>query len=529
MRLRDRLVVLFLVAISFTLMLGRIYRQRGQNGSALPRRHYELLIDMKLFGHGEDTSIRVALPLESERQRVRNELVTSGDFRFDMERRGDNRLGVWKARAPHGPQSIVYSCTVATEAQQFDLAPGIELPDRYPAELRPYLLGSEKIQADSPEVLALLDRLLPPERRRDVAAILRAIFDYTHDTIKPANYEGTTDALTCLRLGDSSCGGKSRLFVALARAAGIPARLVGGLILKERTWQSTHVWAETWIGGHWVPFCPLNGHFGRIPENYLITYRDDLPQFFHTADVNFSYGFTARRTLAPPAEWLPVSLPASLGALNLWAAFEHVRIPVNLLKIILMIPFGALVVVIARNVVGIETFGTFMPALMAVAFRDTGLLWGTSLFVLILLIGSLTRLVLDRFQLLHTPRLAVILTVTVLFVLTVALLGAASGSVLATRVSLFPLAILTLTVERFALMLEEAGGRRAAGVVAGTLLVVSACYAVMEWETLQLTTLAFPEILLLVIAAFFISGRWLGMRFSEYIRFREFLSPARRV
>lgn len=521
-------MVLLLVAASFTLMLARIARQRGAGGSPWPRRHYELLIDMKLFGHGDEAVVRAALPLQDDRQRVRNELVTSGDFRFDMERTGNNRQGVWSARTPHGPQSIVYSCTVATESRRFELAPGIVVPDRYPPELRPYLLGSEKIQADSPEVLALYERLVPPDRRGDVASTLRTIFDYTHETIKPAGYQGSTDALTCLRLGDASCGGKSRLFVALARAAGIPSRLVGGLILKQSTWQATHIWAEAWVGGHWVPFCPLNGHFGEIPENYLATYRGDLPQFVHTNDINFTYGFTAKRTLAPPTEWLPVSLPSSLSALNLWAAFEHVRIPVDLLKIILMIPFGALVVVICRNVIGIETFGTFMPALMAVAFRDTGLLWGVSLFLAVLLIGSLARLFLGRFQLLHTPRLGVILTITVLFVLFTALFGAASGSVLATRISLFPLAILTLTVERFALMLEQEGARRTMLVVAGTLIVVAACYGVMEWEPLQLTTLAFPETLLLVIAAFFISGRWLGMRFVEYVRFREFL-PARRA
>lgn len=529
MRFRDRVTVLLLVAAAFGIVLARVVRHRDRGGTPLPRREYELLIDMKLYGHGREANVRAALPPENDRQRVRNEMVSSGDFRFDIERDALNRTAVWNARSAHGPKSLVYSCTVATKAQRFDLEPGIELPDRYPSELRPYLLGNERIQADSHEILSLLNDLVPPDARHDVNAIIRAIYDYTNRTIKPANYKGTTDALTCLRLGESSCGGKSRLFVALARAAGIPARTVGGLILKESTWQSTHVWAEAWIGGYWVPFCPLNGHFAEIPGDYLVTYYGDLPQFVHTPDVNFTYGFTAKRILAPPTEWLPVSIPASLTALNLWAAFEHVRIPVDLLKIILMLPFGALVVVICRNVIGIETFGTFMPTLMAVAFRDTGLWWGTLLFVAILLVGSLARAALARFQLLHTPRLAVILTVTVLFVLFVALVGAATGSVLATRVSLFPLAILTLTVERFAGMLEEYGARRTTIVVAGTLAVVALCYTVMEWEALQVATLAFPEVLLLVIAAFFVVGRWLGMRLSEYLRFRELLTPARRA
>ena len=60
---------------------------------------------------------------------------------------------------------------------------------------------------------------------------LRRIYDFV-SAMPQRPFKGTTDALTALRLGEASCNGKSRLFVALARAAGIPARLVGGLVLE---------------------------------------------------------------------------------------------------------------------------------------------------------------------------------------------------------------------------------------------------------------------------------------------------------
>ena len=117
---------------------------------------------------------------------------------------------------------------------------------------------------------------------------------------------------------------------------------------------------------------------------------------------------------------------------------EHSSPSIQNLKIILMLPFGALAVVVFRNIVGIETFGTFMPALIAVACRDTGLAWGVTLLALILGIGAAVRIALDRFQLLHTPRLAVMLTVIVILVLAISLAGLVTGFVLPTRVSLFP-------------------------------------------------------------------------------------------
>ncbi|MBD3869312.1 MAG: transglutaminase [Acidobacteria bacterium] len=521
MRKRDRIMIAVLIVACCALVFYRAMKIGRGEGAGMPVRHYELSVDMAMFGHGGEIAVRSYLPIETGRQSVRDELVSSGAFLFSMERTGNNRLGIWEKQNVAGPQSLVYSCVVRTDARRYELSPAMAIPSRYPAAVSRFLREDDYIQSGSTEISGLLDTLIPAESRGDVRSVLQAIFDYTHEEIRPSKYSGTTDALTCLRLGESSCGGKSRLFVALARAAGFPARPVGGLILKNGTWRAGHIWAEVWVGGHWVPFCPLNGYFAEVPDRYLITYIGDLPQFEHTRDINFRYHYSAKRILAPPDTASVRGWAATFDAPNLWAAFEQVRIPVNLLKIILMVPFGALIVVLCRNIIGVETFGTFMPALIAVAFRDTGLWWGAVLLVTVIGLGAAVRFFIGRFQLLHTPRLAVILTVIVLAILGLAMGGRVTGLVLPTRVSLFPLAILALTVERFSVMLEEDGPYRVATVSLGTLLVAAAAYGVMDWERLQVAVLMFPELLLLVIAAMFVLGRWSGMRLGEYIRFRE--------
>jgi len=510
------------LVVTCVLLVGyRVYRMGQDEHGGAPVRHHELTMDMRLYGHGGDLRVRAYLPIDTERQNVRNEVVSSGRFRFGMENLDGNRLGAWERHKFSGPQSLLYSCLVRTDERRYDLATDIAIPRKYPLTIAGYLQATDRIQSDSQEVLDLLHEIVRLEDRGNATAVLQAIFAFTHEEIAPSRYSGTTDALTCMRLGESSCGGKSRLFVALARAAGLPARPIGGLILKSGSWSAGHIWAEVWLAGIWVPFCPLNGYFAEIPDRYLITYIGDLPQFQHTRDINFQYDFSARRVLAPPEMGSAEAWARTLDAPNLWAVFEQVRIPVNLLKIILMVPFGALIVVLCRNVIGIETFGTFMPALIAVAFRDTGLLWGALLLVLVIGAGAAVRFLIGRFQLLHTPRLAVLLTSVVLMILGMSLAGHASGLVLPTRISLFPLAILALTVERFAVMIEEDGPRRAVGVFAGTLVVVAAAYALMNWERLQVAVLMFPELLLLIIAAMFVLGRWSGMRLTEFVRFRE--------
>jgi hypothetical protein len=83
-------------------------------------------------------------------------------------------------------------------------------------------------------------------------------------------------------------------------------------------------------------------------------------------------------------------------------------------SILLLVPLGAFLVVLLRNVIGISTFGTFMPVLVAMAFRETKLLNGVLLFTLIVALGLSIRFYLERLRLLLVPRLAAVLTVVVL-------------------------------------------------------------------------------------------------------------------
>jgi hypothetical protein len=523
MRIRHKIVVVVLVGVCYLLLFYKIHIWGSGISRMLPQRYYELMLNMSLDGHDEDVQLSVALPTITSRQTVREEFFGSPEFAFHIRRDGSNRWGIWEKSGAHGRYVIVYSGMVRAEAKRYELAARIDLPKQAPAEVESYLLATKDIQSDSPDVKELFDHLAPLSERGNAAAIVRAAFDYTSKVVKPIEFKGTTDAVTTLRLGEASCGGKSRLFAALCRAGGIPARLVGGLIMKDGTWRSSHIWAETWIAGRWIPFCPLNGYFAEIPSHYLVLYYGDFPLFTYTRDINFNYYFHAKRVLAPPPEAIKAAKQFPRGILNLWLAFEQVQIPLNLLKIILMMPLGALVVVLARNIIGIETFGTFMPALMAVAFRDTGLVWGLVLFISILAFVATIRYGLERLQLLHTPRLAVLMTGTVAFMITVILTGVATGHILPTRVISFPIVILTLTVERFTDVWEEDGLIKAIKVVVGTVFVVAAAFAAMNWELLQIIVVTFPETLLLLVAAFVIVGRWTGIRLSEYLRFRDLI------
>jgi len=96
----------------------------------------------------------------------------------------------------------------------------------------------------------------------------------------------------------------------------------------------------------------------------------------------------------------------------------------------------------------------------------------------------------------------------------------------ALSVALLPVVVLTMTVERLSVTVIEEGLRNALKMLAGTVLVAAACLLLLSSDTLQDVVFAFPELLLVVVAALLLVGRYTGYRLSELRRFRRITPPA---
>lgn len=516
-RLRLMVVVGVLVATTAALFLFKIQALGYSLTDGLPLRRYSVTWDLRADGHGRDVRIKTFLPSTDARQQIADERNDAAAFHMTTEMVGLNRVATWSGGNVPDGATVRYSITVVPREVRYQLDPTLEVPLVYPASAAPFLRPEPEIQADAPEIARTLSRLgadSGPVQER-----MKKVFDFV-SALHPRPFKGTTDALSALRLGEASCNGKSRLFVALSRAAGIPARLVGGLILETGSKRTSHQWVEAYIGGHWVPFCPTNGHFARLPERYLTLYYGDETLLKHTADVNFRYQFEMSAIMVPPPKAL-----ASFRVFNVWGLFERLGLPFLLLRTLLMLPIGALVVVLCRNVVGMPTFGTFLPALIAAAAAETGPVWGVAGVVLVVGIVALARWMVHRLELLHSPTLAILLAVVTLSLLAISLLAERVGLLRLAHITLFPIAVMAITAERFYLSLTERGATDAVKELSGTLLVMLACYAVMGSLALQVIVIGFPEVLLLVVVANIFLGRWVGMRLSEYRRFRALLLP----
>ncbi len=519
------LVLAIMVLLPISVTAYKLYVLDYPLAGLIPAPSYDVEVSMQVDGHGEDINIHTYLPKTDSRQSVDNENNSSGVFTTDIKSDPLNREAFWKAENVRGQQGILYAFSVHARHVRFNIPADLAIPEAYPAVLASYLVAEPGIQKDDPQIEAALRRIIPEEKPTILEAVTR-IHRHLQDNLANRNFSGYTDALTALKLGEASCNGKSRLFVAFARKLNIPARLVGGLIMHQGSKRTTHQWVEVYINGHWVPFDTINDHFAEIPANFLTLYYGDLVLFKHTSNVNFQYQFNVTKKLIPQRDAQTALSQSNLNVTNFYAFFERVGISQNLLKILLMLPLGALVTVVFRNVIGFETFGTFLPALIASAARDTGSLWGVIGFLSIILVSAVVRRALDWLQLLHSPKMAIMLTTVVIVMMAITVGGVQLGLFQLAHMTLFPIAILAITAERVALMEAEQGALKVARITFMTLIVIAACYAVMESLFMQSLILAFPELLLVVIALNLWLGKWIGIRVFEFVRFRRLILDA---
>jgi hypothetical protein len=517
-----RLLIVFSLGIPIWLMGYKLFVLDYPLAGLVPAVSYKVDVSMQVDGHGGDIKLLTYLPKSDLRQTIYEEENSSGIFTLALQSDANNRIANWQAQSVTGRNNVRYSYSVLAKHLRYEIPENYSIPKSYAKHLQQYLLPEQGIQVEDPLIAETL-KILFPTGDPTVKQALYTIHRYLQDQYKNMNFSGYTDAITALKLGEASCNGKGRLFLALTRKLGIPGRLVGGLILTNGSKRTSHQWVEIYVNGHWVPFDTINDHQAEIPANYVSLYYGDLVLFKHTSNINFQYFFKIQKKLVPQPEVQSNLSKSKLNIVNIYSLFERLGISQNLLVILLMIPFGAIVVVIFRNVVGLETFGTFLPALIAAAARETGLLWGLIGFVMIILISSLVRRVLDKVHLLHSPKMAILLTNVVIVILLITIFGVQFNLFELAHVSLFPIAILAITAERFSLMEIEQGWRKALTISLNTLVVIAAAYAVMASLFLQSMILAFPELLFLIIALNLWLGKWVGMRVTEFYRFRRLL------
>ena len=314
-----------------------------------------------------------------------------------------------------------------------------------------------------------------------------------------------------------------RTIIRVLAGARIPARMVHVLPLKDGVRHGSLVpWLEVHNEQEWIAFNPFTAERG-FPSDVLVWYSGDHPMVEVTGGKKAKVEFSVARQTSALVSVAQQRAQVMGSALMDFSLFSLPLQTQNTYRIVLLVPLGAFVVMLLRNVVGLRTFGTFMPVLIALAFRETELLWGILLFTVLVAVALMLRLYLENLRLLLVPRLSSVLIIVILLMAGVSVVGHKLGMERGLSVALFPMVILTMTIERMSLVWEEKGPGDALLEGLGTLLVAVVGYVVMSSKELGYLVFVFPELLLTLLAVTLLAGRYQGYRLVELWRFRAFL------
>ena len=431
-----------------------------------------------------------------------NESFISNNYGVSINRADGNRKVTWSARRASGNQTLYYRLVLTKRYS------GEKPKDKGP-------IFRDSIPVEGPEKIAA-EALLAPIRQHSAD-----VETFISETIKRVN-NLNDDNVKLLLSGDPSTPNKARVIELLLSIAHVPMERVHTIRLVSEQAQSPELWLRSFNGENWLYFNPESGEQG-LPSDRLIWWTGDEPLITvdggKKAQVTFSMNNSEMNAIRL-AKLTDENTDADFLEYSLYGLPLQTQ---QTYQIMIMIPIGVLVILILRNLGGLQTLGTFTPVLIALAFRETQLGFGIVLFTIITALGLSLRSYLEHLKLQMLPRLSVVLTFVVVLIAVISLLSHKLGLERGLSVALFPMVILTMTIERLSITWEERGGGHAFKVAIGTLIAATLAHLLMTIPELTYFIFTFPAVLLILVSFMLAMGRYRGYRLTELFRFKAFV------
>ncbi len=434
-----------------------------------------------------------------------NESFISNNYGVAVNRVDGNRKVTWSARRAKGNQTLYYRLVLTKRyTGEKSKVKGPTFRDSIAVE------GAEKVAVEA---------LLAPIRQHSAD-----VETFIGEAIKRVN-NVNDDNVKLLLGGDPSVGHKAKIVELLLSIAHVPVEKVHTIRLVADQPQSPELWLRSFNGADWLFFNPETGEQG-LPTDRLLWWTGDENLITvdggKKATVTFSMNNSEMNAIRL-AKLTDENTDANFLEYSLYGLPLQTQ---QTFMIMVMIPIGVLVILILRNLIGLQTLGTFTPVLIALAFRETQLGFGIILFTVITALGLSLRSYLEHLKLQMLPRLSVVLTFVVVLIAAISLFSHKLGLERGLSVALFPMVILTMTIERLSITWEERGASHAMKVAIGTLFAAALAHLIMSVPELVYFVFTFPAILLILVGFMLAMGRYRGYRLTELVRFKAFLKKA---
>ncbi|MDJ0764567.1 MAG: transglutaminase domain-containing protein [Myxococcota bacterium] len=232
-------------------------------------------------------SVYVAVPESGPGQALAGEPVYSHPPKGFVSDQWGQRFAHFEATDLGTNEALTVTMTV--RATLFDVDFHLDpqkvgsLRDIPKAVKKQYLVDASKFALTHPSIKTHLKAALGKERRP--YWMVRKIARYIQDQMTYELVGGWNIAPTVIDRGTGSCSEYTFVFIAMCRAAGIPARYVGAVVVRgddASTDEVFHRWPEVYLPGYgWVPYDVQAGDkptpeqqgavIGSLPNRFIVT------------------------------------------------------------------------------------------------------------------------------------------------------------------------------------------------------------------------------------------------------------------
>lgn len=441
---------------------------------------------------GDPAKVVLTLPPAQSGFSVVGESAASAGWGFTIDSAGSQRQAVWSQRAPTGGQTLFYKLDLVTNSDH--------VPDDP-------VIASELPIWDEPYQTAVNDLLaaIIPESADAHTLTAQLIQRFNRVPLDP-NINLLLDEYP-----------RDELLTRILQTAGLSARAVEVVELEDgRRRQALQAYLQVWQDDAWHLY---DTQRGRIADSRnILLWQTGTPgvlevQGGRSSRVSFSMISHTRSALLLAQEQAG---DLALSLYNLPIAEQ------GMFKLIMLLPVGALVVVLLRVFIGIRTSGTFMPILIALAFLQTDLIPGLASFIVVVAIGLFIRSYLSALNLLLVARIATLVVLVIAIISLFSILSYRLGLIQGLTITFFPMIILAWTIERMSITWEEEGPKEVFIQGGGSLSVAVLAYLLMSIPLIEHLAFNFPELHLVLLGIMLMAGRYTGYRLLELKRFAVF-------
>jgi Transglutaminase-like superfamily len=264
LRRRQVLVSAFALATTSPMVrAGSVFRVRCERPDPSGEERRRLRMSVSLHNPSGNELVDVGfwcfVPMTSPDQALA-QLTTSVPYLLREDALGQQVFSTRIDRlAPYGSRSLPLALTVVKTAGSCPVS----------GEMTPWLGPEQFIESDAAEIVLLARKML---RGNDVETV-RATYQWIMNELQYEGYVAQDrGALYAARTRTGDCTEYAALLVAMLRANGIPARLLGGFVVDQDALLRSvdyHNWAEVFVDARWHIVDPQKGRWMPTSLNYV--------------------------------------------------------------------------------------------------------------------------------------------------------------------------------------------------------------------------------------------------------------------